>query len=367
MKKHVMFLAAATTLALASCSNDQDVELNKGEAISFRTAFAMPNSRGAETTIEELGDIKVTAMLGNEVYFKDVVFSYKDGSYSPADNMVYYWPGDNSTLTFKVACVKRTDFIGKAFSPKTTISDQEDLVYCLDTEGRKSDHGKTGVSLAFKHALSQIAIKANNTVSNRYKIVVDGAKIVGAKNNATFTNGTWEFGENLLPQSYEVSCTTPLTLDDNAQDVMTGAMLLPQNTAAWVPKVGDATPQAGAYLALKVAIQTKDGAWVYPKKPTQTTETTENSSLTPQPTAWVAVPVAFNWEAGKRYFYTLSFGPGAGFVEPTTPTDQTNPVLDGNINVTVTVDPWANATGGDINMPPTPDPDPTVPAAIRRK
>ena len=44
-----IFWCAVAALALASCSNDETVEVAKGNAISFRAVTGL-NTRGVETT-----------------------------------------------------------------------------------------------------------------------------------------------------------------------------------------------------------------------------------------------------------------------------------------------------------------------------
>ena len=70
------------------------------------------------------------------------------------------------------------------------------------------------------------------------------------------------------------------------------------------------------------------------------------------------MPVNTNWEAGKKYVYTLDFTNGAGKVdpekeEPTDPTDPFHPgddiLGDSPIKFTVTVTEWVEEAK-DINM-----------------
>ena len=64
---------------------------------------------------------------------------------------------------------------------------------------------------------------------------------------------------------------------------------------------------------MKVNITTKDGGQIYPAKVGEYD--------------WTAVAIGTNWEAGKKYVYTLNFTDGAGKVDPEKPdpTDPTDP------------------------------------------
>lgn len=67
--------------------------------------------------------------------------------------------------------------------------------------------------------------------------------------------------------------------------------------------------------------------------------------------------IGTNWEAGKKYVYTLNFTDGAGKVDPekpdpTDPTDPFNPgedITGGKIKFTVEVEEWTE-TPVDVEM-----------------
>lgn len=121
------------------------------------------------------------------------------------------------------------------------------------------------------------------------------------------------------------------------------AMLLPQQLVAWTPETDKKNDNNGAYIALKIQITTKDGARVYPATGDYD---------------WAAVAINTNWEAGKKYVYTLDFSSGAGKVDPEKPDpiDPTDPFKPGEdilgkpIKFTVTVTDWVPAVQPDIKM-----------------
>lgn len=338
-----MFAIAA--LALASCSQDEPVSVNKGRQIDFRPALGV-RSRATETTNANLSDITVTALLGDQTLFKNITFTKNAGFYtsSPA----YYWPGDDSQLDFYAyapATPGGTITIDSQvktltdFSPAAEISDQVDFITSYAT-GKKSENEASGVELTFDHRLSQIEIQGK-TANEAYTFKVMGVRIGQPVSKATFDFSTdeWTLSTAAADRAlYESTYPDTITLGQEPVSLMatvaaTGAadnaMLIPQELTAWDP-TNDATNTAnGAYLAVKLQITTTEtGAQVYPFP-------SDANCI------WAAVPISNTWEAGKKYVYTLDFSHGAGYVDPKDPKPGT-PILGGPIKFTVNVTGWQN-------------------------
>lgn len=349
MKKSVLFLASAASLALASCSNEA-VEMNQGEAISFRTAFEMPKGRASEITNsnmgEKIGSITVDAVNQfGDYYFKGVVFN-RDGNNFISGNK-YYWPNDGSSLTFTAYNGDGKYMNGaEAYTPATDAANQIDLIYSKGATGSKAKQAD-GVTLEFQHALSQVEVRAYNS-NPAYVIEVANVKLgnLGATSKFDINLDAPAWGAISGVTAY-TNTAAKLDADGNgtklngvaASMMFDGGnmMVIPQKVNAWAKNAEDkyptldATDKAG-YIALYVRIHTKDDAWVYPAKDATYTEGNK------QGFAWVAVPVAFDFEAGKHYIYTLGFGEGAGITDPTEPDPK--PVLAGEIKLNVDVKGW---------------------------
>ena len=346
MKKQIMFMAMAAML-IASCSSDDVVSTNTGRAIDFRTSVG---TRGAETTTANIGKFWVTAIdEAGANYFSKQEFT-KDGEFFTSSPL-YYWPAGE--LNFVAYSPSETDLgatvtINKDtktladFSPATEIADQKDFVTAT-ASGTKAGNETSGVALTFAHQLSQIEIKAKNANTGYvYKVV--GVRIGKPVSKGTFTFGTNTWALTTTEKAnYAVDYTAaPRTLTAEAATMMStandNAMLLPQQLVAWTPETDKANTNNGAYIALKIQITTKDGARVYPAKAKGDYD-------------WAAVAINTNWEAGKKYVYTLDFSAGAGKVdpekpEPTDPTDPFKPgedILGKPIKFTVTVTDWVPA------------------------
>lgn len=349
MKKQIMFMAM-TAMLIASCSSDDVVSTNTGRAIDFRTSVG---TRGAETTTANIDKFWVTAIDGAGAnYFSKQEYK-KEGEFFTSKPL-YYWPV--GTLNFFAYSPSETDLgatvtinkdtkILADFSPATEIAKQKDFVTAT-ASGTRVDNETKGVKLTFAHQLSQIEIKAKNTNTGYiYKVV--GVRIGKpvSKGTFTFSTNTWSL-TTTEKANYAVEYTTdPRTL--TADTTMMGAandnaMLLPQQLTAWDFKTDQTNTKNGAYIALKIQITTKDGARVYPAKGDYD---------------WAAVAIDTNWEAGKKYVYTLDFSNGAGKVDPEKPTpDPTDPfkpgedILGGPIKFKVTVTDWIPAIQPDIEM-----------------
>ena len=355
MKNQFLFIAVAA-LAMASCSKDEQTTVNRGAAIDFRGAMA---TRAAETTTANLNEVFVTALDKNNAnFFTDEQFTKNGGGFFQSTTS-YYWPNDDSELKFFAYAPSSSDLGGTltitnttkelaGFSPVTTIADQKDFVSCK-ANGKKSTNEAAGVSLTFKHQLSQIEIMAKNA-SSAYVYKVVAARIGQPKSKGTFDFGGEGWTLNGDKINYTVVDFPEITLDGTPKSLMgtTGgnAMLLPQQLTAWDPTTDkDNKKHNGAYLAVKLQINTKAGARVYPATVVGDYD-------------WAAVPINTTWEAGKKYVYTLDFTNGAGKVDPekttpVVPTDPFNPgdnILGGTpIKFTVTVTPWVEITK-EVNM-----------------
>lgn len=346
MKRFLFFLAAA---AMTACSQDETTDVvGNGHPIDFRTAMG---TRAAETTTGTLQKITVTAIdAENENYFTDVEFS-KKGSYFTSETP-YYWPVDGSTLNFYAyspaaadlgATVTITNASKKLtnYVPATDVSEQQDFITAT-ASGSKSNEA-TGVALTFKHQLSQIEIKAKNT-EDTYVYKVQGVRIAQPVSKATFDFGTgaWELGSDKA--TYEVTYKgSEKTLGSSAVSIMKtdgdNAMLIPQQLVAWDSGTDKSNAKKGAYLSVLINITKADSEDpVYPAEAGQY--------------GWAAVAIDTNWEAGKKYVYTLDFSNGAGKVDPEDPDHPGEDILGSPIKFSVEVDTWkpADDPSGDIEM-----------------
>ena len=366
----MIYLCAAAALTLASCSNDETVEVAQQKGISFRAVTGL-NTRASEVTTANLSALKVTAFWdkNNNKYdgFDTEVDYVKDGGvFNSAVSK--FWPKDeNEVLSFTAFSDNWTGT--KTITDKNTISvagvkiagtvaDQKDMVYVTGVTGTKAANETNGVALTLGHALSQIQIsaKSDNTV---YTYQVKGIRISNVDGEANFdvVADKWS-NNNANDQVYNVTYDNAITLSGTAQTIMkaegNNLMLLPQagvdgsgTTTAWDVAADQTNINKGTYISVLLRI-TKGADNVFPAEGTETY-------------GWAAVPASFTWEKGNKYVYTLDFTNGAGRVDPVTPGPDVKPQPDGKdpdkgdkilgdpIKFTVTVTPW-NPNGNGINM-----------------
>lgn len=349
----------AASIALASCSNEEVVELNNGNAIDFRASMG-DATRATETVLENLNEFNVTALMGADNYFTNILFE-KDGS-SFKSKTEYLWPGTNTLDFYAYAPISVKDLVTingttqtiAGFAPAATVADQIDLITAYNT-GSKANEA-SGVPLEFKHALCQIDIKAF-TNSEVYYFDVKGVKI-----STVNSKGTLNMNESRINWSYDNDEATSKTAKgdyvinyDNAirltkevagiaatEAANAKIMILPQQLTKWDHKGDENNANNGAYLAVLLKITTKEGLQIYPKKGTVTEGVNDY--------AWACVPIDTKWEAGFRYTYTLDFSKGAGQVPPTDPEIPGDDILGGPITFTAKVAAWEDPTNTEIDM-----------------
>lgn len=366
----MIYLCAAAALTLASCSNDETVEVAQQKGISFRAVTGL-NTRASEVTTTNLSALKVTAFWDKngdkyDGFTDEVDYVKAGGVFNSAVSK--FWPKDESeVLSFtafsnnwtgnKTITDKNTISVGSV-EINTDVDQQADMVYVTGTTGTKVANETAGVPLVLGHALSQIQIsaKSDNTV---YTYQVKGIRISNVDGVADFDVVADKWSNNgANDQVYNVTYDNAITLNGTAQTIMkaegNNLMLLPQagvdgtgTTTAWNVENDQTNTQKGTYISVLLKI----------KKGTENVFPAEGDDTY----GWAAVPASFTWEKGNKYVYTLDFTNGAGRVDPVTPGPDVKPQPDGKdpdkgdkilgdpIKFTVTVTPW-NPTDNDINM-----------------
>lgn len=372
----MIYLCAAAALTLASCSNDETVEVAQQKGISFRAVTGL-NTRASEVITTNLSEIQVTAFWGanNNKYdgfTNGEVLYKKDGNGNFNSAIPVYWPGkdqENEKLSFtafsnnwtgnKTITDKNTISVGSV-EINTDVDQQADMVYVTGMTGTKAANETVGVPLVLEHALSQIQISAKSD-NKVYTYQVKGIRISNVDGVADFdvVAGKWS-NNGANDQVYKVTYDNAITLNGTAQTIMkaegNNLMLLPQagvnntgTTTAWDVKADKENANKGTYISVLLRItKTADNSNVYPAEGADTY-------------GWAAVPASFTWVKGNKYVYTLDFTNGAGRVDPVTPGPDVKPQPDGKdpkpgdkilgdpIKFTVTVTPW-NLQENNIGM-----------------
>ena len=390
-------------MAMASCSQDETIGINHdGDEITFNVVTN--NATRAENVYcnQNLpGGFYVSAISDGKTYIDKDYVTGSNGNWTNTSG-TRYWP--ETAVDFYAHVNGEVSYTwtveeGKAtakfenFAVNGTVADQVDLLYAVKTGQKKADGT---VNLNFRHALSQIVFQAKNTNANLY-VEIAGVSVanVGGTNTFTFpsantennivdhdenADGVYEDGEFGSGISYNTSWgswaaltqgteqynvdfdKTPVpgtntlvsltTKNDAGKEYNSNAMLLlPQKTTAWDPEANPlpgAAGNTGSYLLVDCAIFNVAG-----------TDYAEGDDVClwgePQGSGWttkeLAIPVAFDWQQGKKYVYTLVFGEGNGGYDPDPDPDpdpeDPDPVLV-PITFEITVDDFELVDGGEI-------------------
>ena len=356
-------LCAAAALALASCSNDEVVEMAKGDGISFRTVAGL-NTRGAETTtasVQTSGVYVTTFKTDGSVMYPETKYTHNGGIWSggqfweqeSALNFFLTYPevkSWNTTNDFALKAAGSADNKITGFKVADKVAEQKDYVVAYKNNVAKTNDA---IPATLNHILSQIEVKAKST-NTLYTYEITGVRIGKAKSTANYTfptDGTagQKFGSfegQSTPKTYEY-CQTGLnvSLDTNTgavKDLLVAAegnpMLIPQSLTAWNGLPDGTNTSNKQYLSIKVKV-------------------TKNGETKPYYNGWAAVGISGNWEAGKKYIYTLDLTNGVGKVDPDGPgPDQVEKpkepgedIMGGEIKFNVDVQPWVDSAT-DIKM-----------------
>lgn len=348
MKSNVIkaMLPLAAAMMLASCTSEEQAEVPEGRAIDFRPAMA---TRSIAFDNSNLKEIRVTALLGSGVYFDQESYAEQPGSTVFSSQNDYFWPTLDALEFWAYA---PADLNGKDgvsvvlgndaskrienFIPSDDIASHQDLIVA-HAEGTRDEYETTGMPLDFEHKLAQIEVlaKSDNEI---YDFVIDGVRVGSVAGEGTYyfgADGTdkWTLAAGNAPHTYEADYATAVTLTSEPQSVMGdggNAMVIPQQLTAWDVDGDKSNTKSGAYLSVKLTVTKKDnGLQLFPS---------ENST-----SAWAAIPIDTQLEAGKKYIYTLDFTHGGGHIDPNDP-DPGKPVLGGPIKFNVNVKDWVESS-----------------------
>ena len=314
-----MFLLPFAALAMASCSSSEDSLVQPQPELN--TELKIFPSVGTSTR----GTVETTASLSSFQVIASGKFAKSGSNWAFTGTNKLYWFDATTAGKFTAyanSAVPAADGKLTGVNVEAAVGDQKDLLVAYN-EGTKTDF-VSGVPLHFRHAMSQIVVKASYTYDASLTgygdrvIKVNGIKFFNLNNTGTLTlpTASTAAGETYEPAwsahagaaAFEVSLSSPVTLGSTATSIdlseaANPLLLLPQTTAATTNL--KAATVTGAYLAVYVDINNSDGSDYYP--------------TTADTYAWVAVPVSIEWKGGSKYIYTLNFTNGAmGRIAPGT-------------------------------------------------
>ena len=210
MNKVILLGLGALMFAATSCSNDETVEMPKGNAIGFKTMINKNGSRAAvETTVANLTQFKVWGYAQGGLIFNGQVVNANNGTctYTP----LQYWEANKAyaftaigsdqatcTAVYTVAdATEGQEGFGSVEFNNDAAKGAEDLVWAAKNVAAMTtiDTNVPVVDLAFKHALSRVKFTFENGMnSEAYKLTVTDVQIDNAftKGTMTLPAATWE-------------------------------------------------------------------------------------------------------------------------------------------------------------------------------
>lgn len=190
---------------LASCSNDETVEMAQQKAIGFSNAFVNNGTRSVvdpSFTTTSLNDFAVYGFTQKGQIFDGEKVS-KGGAAWSYDNVQYWVPGNTYTFgaiaphsAANVSDVKLPEGATKvemkvAFT--NTDANQVDLLHAEPAQitGVTASYTEP-VSMTFNHQLSKVKFSFQNSVGAGYNVKVSNVKITDAYEKGTLTVGATE-------------------------------------------------------------------------------------------------------------------------------------------------------------------------------
>ena len=194
---------------MASCSNDETVEMAQQKAISFSNAFVNNGTRSIvdpSFTTTSLNDFAVYGFTQKGQIFNGEKVS-KGGTAWSYDNVQYWVPGNTYTFgaiapysvaanVSGVALPENATKVEMAVAFTNTDANQVDLLHAAPSQitGVTATY-TTPVSMTFNHQLSKVKFSFQNSVGVGYNVKVSNVKITDAYKEGTLTvaatKNTW--------------------------------------------------------------------------------------------------------------------------------------------------------------------------------
>ena len=258
MKKLFMIGLAATAM-LASCSNDETVEMAQQKAIGFSNAFVNNGTRSIvdpSFTTKTLKDFAVYGFTQAGQIFNGTTVSAPGWTYTP---LQYWVPGNTYTFgaiapysvaknVSNVALPKGAKKVEMAVAFTNTDANQVDLLHAAPMQIAGKDVTvtySTPVPMTFNHQLSKVKFSFENAVGEGYKVKVSNVKITDAYTNGTLTvaaaGNTWSNQEtNALVLNFGNVTADDATADE-AAFIANGKTLESYNEKLMIPMASTAT------------------------------------------------------------------------------------------------------------------------------
>ena len=303
-----MFMLGVAVAALASCTQNEVVDIAESNVIKFDNAFVGKATKAVtatEVTTESINDMYVFAVKGSSeavfgeqnwhVYrtagsewgydgkpvawenasYKFVAYAGKELSTTEPDNKVEYVEGSNSLKFTNIVVDKNHQF---------------DLMYSNGVSRDNSDGSgdKSEIQFTFSHLLSMVQFTLNSGFGENVKVAISDFKFHGVVTKGSYDANTWSLGSD------KDDFTVANDEDDYAQYATAGSKSV-VNSWFIIPQANTVSDASVDMVEFKVTATSEDGF----------NESTTIKAKLPK----------INWEAGNRYNYILNIDPTAMGIE----------------------------------------------------
>ena len=237
--KKIFLMGLATAAMLASCSQDETVEMAQNtRAISFSNAFVDNATRSVvdpSFTVATLGNFAVYGFTQNGQIFDGVTVSSADNGSTWTYNPIQYWVKGNQ-YAFAAIAPASVSVSGETLTGSSVADYKVGMTVSFTNDGKTDLLYANGgafnadetfmaspqtVGLTFKHQLSKVKFSFKNNVSGAYNIKVTDVKITDAKSTGTLTVSTADNAwSNVGGDDLELSFGAASTADANTADAI---------------------------------------------------------------------------------------------------------------------------------------------------
>lgn len=340
--KRSLFMLGVAVAALASCTQNEVMEVAEGRAIQFNTF--VNNSTKVVTEVPS-GDLASSEfyVFGNYGTVQDEAWTTKGQAYNnETGDTKYYWQNGNHYRFGAYANGAGGKINNASFDaatqtltfPAYTPADACDLIACVPAQvGPVSNAAaQTAVQLNFKHMLAQVAFEFTTDAADIYELKISNVKINGAISQTEGSINqagaiTWtSTGGGVTKNGYTYEDFTDGVDIANgnlspARTKMQSKLVIPQDL-----------PTAANYITVTFTATLKDGN--APESEPKSQNFTANLSFTKQTGDGINDPDSNKWTAGYRYKYTTKIT--ADMIDDT--------LTDKEIEFTATVEEWKDAS-----------------------
>lgn len=270
MKKSLLMLGAAVA-ALASCTNEEVLNVAQNKAISFES-FVGKSTKAIEDIDENnpLSAFYVFGGYGEDENSVDLtnVFNNTEVDGNGKAETTEYWNDQyyqfvgysNGNQKLENATIKD----GVLYIPTYTVGEKDLIASNVEDHGTK----KGTVNMTLKHLLTKVKFTFTSTIPVGYEVEIsnlqfeadkDGA-YTGAIGDAT---GQWEMGASSTDMTYSFSITNPVKINATEDEtaVSDEFYVIPQNPSLTITFTGILKDDNGTEITRKDFTSTMSATW----------------------------------------------------------------------------------------------------------